>query len=110
MAAIPNNFKHIVYNELYGYRYAEGVKMLHEAGVEMADDADLSTPDEKLLGKLVKEKYKTDFYILDKYPLAVRPFYTMPDAHDQKYSNSYDLFMRGMCGSEISGWQGLTPG
>lgn len=24
-------------------------------------------------------QYDTDFYILDKYPLAVRPFYTMPD-------------------------------
>ena len=24
-------------------------------------------------------QYGTDFYILDKYPLAVRPFYTMPD-------------------------------
>ena len=27
-------------------------------------------------------QYDTDFYILDKYPLAVRPFYTMPDPHD----------------------------
>ncbi|CAG8740915.1 7295_t:CDS:2, partial [Racocetra persica] len=50
---------------------------------------------EKLLGKLVKEKYNTDFYMLDKYPLVVRPFYTMPDPNDQNYSNSYDFFMRG---------------
>ena len=42
-----------------------------------------STPNEKLLGRLVREKYDTDFYILDKYPLAVRPFYTMPDPHDK---------------------------
>uniref|UniRef100_A0A914XNB2 Aspartate--tRNA ligase, cytoplasmic n=1 Tax=Plectus sambesii TaxID=2011161 RepID=A0A914XNB2_9BILA len=76
-------------------KYTEGVAMLREAGVNMEDDADLSTPDEKLLGKLVKDKYKTDFYILDKYPLAVRPFYTMPDATNAKYSNSYDMFMRG---------------
>jgi aspartyl-tRNA synthetase len=54
-----------------------------------------STPAEKLLGRLVKEKYDTDFFILDKYPLAVRPFYTMPDPHDPKASNSYDFFMRG---------------
>ena len=25
-------------------------------------------------------QYGTDFYILDKYPLTVRPFYTMPDS------------------------------
>ncbi|CAO2636723.1 Nuclear envelope pore membrane protein POM 121 [Lemmus lemmus] len=26
-----------------------------------------------------KIQYDTDFYVLDKYPLAVRPFYAMPD-------------------------------
>ena len=41
-----------------------------------------STPTEKFLGDLVREKFKTDYFILDKYPLAVRPFYTMPDAQD----------------------------
>lgn len=75
--------------------YSEGVAMLRNVGVEMGDFEDLSTPNEKLLGKLVKEKYGTDFYILDKFPLAVRPFYTMPDPHDPNYSNSYDMFMRG---------------
>ncbi|XP_043930897.1 aspartate--tRNA ligase, cytoplasmic [Protopterus annectens] len=75
--------------------YAEAVAMLREAGVEMEDEEDLSTPNEKLLGRLVKEKYDTDFYILDKYPLAVRPFYTMPDPRNPKLSNSYDMFMRG---------------
>ena len=39
----------------------------------------VSTETERILGKLVKQKYKTDFYMLDKFPLAVRPFYTMPD-------------------------------
>ncbi|XP_028407717.1 aspartate--tRNA ligase, cytoplasmic-like [Dendronephthya gigantea] len=75
--------------------FKEGVKMLREAGIEMGDEEDLSTPNEKLLGRLVREKYDTDFYILDKYPLAVRPFYTMPDPHNKMYSNSYDMFMRG---------------
>ncbi|XP_064606714.1 aspartate--tRNA ligase, cytoplasmic-like [Liolophura sinensis] len=75
--------------------FPEAVKMLRENGVEIGDEDDLSTPAEKFLGKLVKAKYDTDFYILDKYPLAVRPFYTMPDANNPKYSNSYDMFMRG---------------
>lgn len=75
--------------------YPEAVAMLREAGVEMDDDDDLSTPNEKLLGQLVKAKYDTDFYILDKYPLKVRPFYTMPHPHCSKASNSYDMFMRG---------------
>ncbi|KAI8376517.1 uncharacterized protein BYT42DRAFT_499007 [Radiomyces spectabilis] len=76
-------------------KYAEGIQMLRDAGVEIGDYEDLSTANEKFLGKLVKEKYHTDFYILDKFPLEVRPFYTMPDPENPKYSNSYDFFMRG---------------
>lgn len=75
--------------------FAEGVAMLREAGVETGDEEDLSTTNEKLLGRLVKAKYDTDFYILDKFPLAIRPFYTMPDPNNPIYSNSYDMFMRG---------------
>lgn len=75
--------------------FSEGVKLLRDNGVEMGDEEDLSTANEKLLGKIIRQKYDTDFYILDKFPLAVRPFYTMPDPDNPKYSNSYDLFMRG---------------
>ena len=76
--------------------YAEGVRLLRQHGVDMADDEDLSTPNEKLLGRIVRDIYDTDFYILDKFPLAVRPFYTMPDpSAPDKWSNSYDMFMRG---------------
>jgi len=75
--------------------FSEGVKMLNDAGVEQGEFDDLSTPNEKFLGKLVKAKYHTDFYMMDKYPLAVRPFYTMPDPNNPNLSNSYDMFMRG---------------
>ncbi|XP_022115348.2 aspartate--tRNA ligase, cytoplasmic [Pieris rapae] len=75
--------------------FPQAIQMLKEAGVTVLEEDDLSTPDEKLLGRLVKAKYDTDFYILDKYPLAVRPFYTMPDPNNEKASNSYDMFMRG---------------
>ena len=59
----------------------------NESGVNFSKNVNLfffylSTPNEKLLGKLVKQKYDTDFFILDKYPLCVRPFYTMPDPHN----------------------------
>jgi aspartyl-tRNA synthetase len=59
--------------------FKDGIKMLRDAGIKVEDYEDLSTENERILGKLVKEKYKTDFYILDKFPLAIRPFYTMPD-------------------------------
>lgn len=88
-----NDFKFIEPSLILNF--SEGVKMLREAGVEMDEEDDLSTPNEKLLGRLVKEKYDTDFYILDKFPLKIRPFYTMPDPNDPKWGNSYDMFMRG---------------
>jgi len=75
--------------------FPEAVQMLRDNGIEMEDDEDLSTPNEKFLGRLVKAKYDTDFYMLDKFPLAIRPFYTMPDPNNPTYSNSYDMFMRG---------------
>jgi len=73
--------------------------MVRQAKVEgIPDDTstyDLSTEHETTLGRLVKEKFDSDFYMLYRYPLGVRPFYTMPDPHDDRWSNSYDLFMRG---------------
>lgn len=40
-------------------------------------------------------QYDTDFYILDKFPINFRPFYTMPDPNNPALGNSYDMFMRG---------------
>lgn len=36
--------------------FPTAVKMLREAGVEQGDEEDLSTPNEKLLGRLVRAK------------------------------------------------------
>jgi aspartyl-tRNA synthetase len=75
--------------------YAEGCALLREAGIPQDDYEDLSTENEKKLGDIVREKYDTDFFFMDKYPLSVRPFYTMPDPENPKLSNSYDFFIRG---------------
>jgi len=42
----------------------------------------ISTENEKRLGRIIKDKYDTDYFIVDKFPLALRPFYTMPDPED----------------------------
>ncbi|XP_062108994.1 aspartate--tRNA ligase 2, cytoplasmic [Humulus lupulus] len=75
--------------------FEEGVQMLKDAGVEVDPLGDLNTETERKLGKLVLEKYGTEFYILHRYPLAVRPFYTMPCYDNPAYSNSFDVFIRG---------------
>lgn len=75
--------------------FKDGVNMLNKAGIEQDHFEDLSTETEKALGQIVKEKYNTDFYMLYGYPTNARPFYTMLDPHDDRYTNSYDFFMRG---------------
>ena len=44
--------------------YPEAVQMLRAAGVDMGDEDDLSTPAEKLLGRLVKAKVRNQNIII----------------------------------------------
>ena len=75
--------------------WSDGIKMIEEAGFDVGDGMqDLTGAQELALGAAVKEKYGTDFFILDQYPSSIRPFYTMP-ADNPLYSNSYDMFIRG---------------
>ncbi|CAN1730385.1 Aspartate--tRNA ligase 2, cytoplasmic [Linum perenne] len=76
-------------------RFEEGIQMLKDAGVEVDPLGDLNTETERKLGQLVLEKYDTEFYILYRYPFNIRPFYTMPCPDDPRYSNSFDVFIRG---------------
>ncbi|KAJ5167734.1 Aspartate--tRNA ligase [Penicillium canariense] len=82
-------------------RFSDGIQMLNDSGWRDEDgkplplDEDLATRDEIRLGELVKEKYGTDYYVLDKFPRGARPFYTMPDPEDDKFTNSFDMFIRG---------------
>ena len=79
----------VILDETPRLKFAEGIRMLKEAGWREEDGSepdeyeDLSTRAEQRLGQLVKEKYGADYYILDKFPLDVRPFYTMPDPEDR---------------------------
>ncbi|KAL2256112.1 hypothetical protein VTK26DRAFT_2170 [Humicola hyalothermophila] len=81
--------------------FKEAVDLLNSSG--WADDhgrkasefEDLSTRAEIRIGELVKEQYKTDYYIIDKFPSAVRPFYTHLDPEDPSFTNSFDIFLRG---------------
>ncbi|EKD18052.1 uncharacterized protein L3040_004048 [Drepanopeziza brunnea f. sp. 'multigermtubi'] len=82
-------------------KFKDGVQLLIEDGWVDEDGnppketEDLATRAEIRLGAIVREKYKTDYYILDKFPASARPFYTMPDPDDNTYTNSFDIFMRG---------------
>ena len=76
--------------------YTEGLALLAKhADTVIPWGDDLTTAQERALGAIVRERYGTDFFIMDKYPSCLRPFYTMVDPDDPKVSNSYDMFLRG---------------
>ncbi|KAK5987913.1 Aspartyl-tRNA synthetase [Cladobotryum mycophilum] len=83
--------------------FAEAQKLLREEGPEeyrnVRDDEDMSTPQEKALGAVVRAKYNTDFYVIDKFPEDARPFYAKLDpanpAEGPKVTNAFDFFLRG---------------
>ncbi len=78
--------------------FKEGVEMLIDSG--WTDESykppspleDHHTREAIRLGELVKEKYYTGCYILDKFIASARPIYLMPDSDDPKVTNSFDMF------------------
>ncbi|EGG23743.1 aspartyl-tRNA synthetase [Cavenderia fasciculata] len=76
------------------FTFDQAAAFLKEIGEEVVDN-DINTSQEKRLGKIIKEKYGVDFYIIDKFYRTARPFYTMPDPNNVLLANAYDLFMRG---------------
>ena len=73
--------------------YAEALQILEEHGMHVPWGEDLTTEAEKKLGKALKERGHEQYFVT-KYPLKIKPFYTMP-SDDQKYSNSFDLEFKG---------------
>ncbi|WP_419241740.1 aspartate--tRNA(Asn) ligase [Cardinium endosymbiont of Nabis limbatus] len=82
-------------SELVVIPFPDAVGLLKAHGKERGELEDFSTEDEKLLGAIVKEKYHTDLYVITRYPSCVRPFYTMVDPHDDRYTHAYDFMLRG---------------
>ncbi|KAK4095992.1 aspartyl-tRNA synthetase [Parathielavia hyrcaniae] len=81
--------------------FKEAVDLLNSSGWtddhghQASEHQDLSTRAEIRIGELIKEKYKTDYYIIDKFPASARPFYTYLDPEDPRITNSFDIFLRG---------------
>lgn len=77
------------------FTFEEACNLLKEhKGLIQSVDEDFDRKNEDEFGKIVKEHFKTDFYIVHKYPESARPFYTMPHK-DKGFTCSYDVFMRG---------------
>lgn len=77
-------------------RYPEVYDVLKEYGkiVPFGEEADREG--EAILAKHVKEKTKSDFFFMNRFPFAVKPFYVMRVDEDPRWARSVDLVYRGM--------------
>jgi len=55
---------------------------------------DLDRKEEELIGKYVKNKYKSDFVFVTNYPYSSRSFYVMKD--EEGVTQTYDLIFKGV--------------
>jgi nondiscriminating aspartyl-tRNA synthetase len=77
---------------------AEAREQLLQAGWEPGErtSQDLDGEGERMLSKLVAEKFGHQFVFVTEYPISVRPFYHMRSAIDPAVTNSFDLIWSGL--------------
>ena len=73
--------------------FPEIYKILEKAGHK---EHNIDAEAEKILARYVKEKYKHDFFFLNRFPFAEKPFYVMRNDAEPKYARSTDLIYRGI--------------
>ncbi len=77
-------------------RFPEIYKILRKLGFKIKDRADLSREAENLLAGYVRGEYNTDFFFINRFPFAIKPFYVMRVDEEPKYARSVDLVYKGL--------------
>jgi nondiscriminating aspartyl-tRNA synthetase len=77
---------------------AEAREQLLQAGWQPGDRSseDLDGEGERVLSRLVAEKFGHQFVFVTDYPVSVRPFYHMRPANDPSVTCSFDLIWNGL--------------
>lgn len=77
-------------------RFPKIYDILEELGKKPRHGEDISDEEEALLGDYVKKKYKSDFFFMNRFPFAVKPFYVMKVDEEPEYARSVDLVYKGL--------------
>jgi len=85
---IPEKFPVLEFPDIYD--------ILEKAGEKIKFGHAYGTEGEKILYNYVKKKFKTDFFFVNKFPFADKPFYVMRYDDDPIWARSTDLIFRGM--------------
>src|SRR3989344_3793231 len=90
------NVKLNVPKEIPRIHMADMKKWLKEKGKIVPEDDDLDAEGEKMMGEIVKEKYKCNFFFALDYPWKKRPFYHMKQENNPNSTKSFDLVYNGV--------------
>ncbi|MEM5799722.1 MAG: aspartate--tRNA(Asn) ligase [Candidatus Aenigmatarchaeota archaeon] len=70
--------------------------ILAEFGKKYDVGEDYDRESEVMLWKYVKEKYKADFFFVNRFPFAVKPFYVMRVDEEPIWARSVDMIYKGV--------------
>ncbi len=77
-------------------RFPKIYEILESIGRKVKFGEDYGRDNEEALGEYVKKKFKSDFFFVDRFPFAVKPFYVMRVDEDPQWARSVDLIFKGM--------------
>jgi len=77
-------------------RFPKIYEILEEHGKKLKPGSDLDKESGKILANFVKEKHKSDFFFINRFPSAIKPFYVMRVDDDPEWARSVDFVFKGL--------------
>src|SRR5487761_206853 len=77
-------------------KFPDVYEIIREQGKQIEFGQEIDREDEQILAKHVKEKTKSEFFFINRFPFNFKPFYVMRVQDDPQWARSVDLVYRGM--------------
>jgi len=81
-------FPEVVFPEVY--------EALEKLGRKLPKNQDIDEPSQRALAEHVKEETGSEFFFLNRFPSAVKPFYVMRVDEEPEFARSVDLVYKGL--------------
>ncbi len=78
------------------FDFPEVYDVLEGVGRRLPPNQDIDEASQRALAEHVKETTGSDFFFLNRFPSAVKPFYVMRVDESQEYARSVDLVYKGL--------------
>ncbi len=76
-------------------KLTEALEILDKECGKKMETTDIDAEGERLICEWAKKKHNSDFIFLTHYPVAIRPFYSMPSV-DGQYTETFELLFKGV--------------